>query len=87
MITVFIPPQFRDLASGAESIDIEAATVREAVARLDERFPGVAHRLCQNDELRPGLSVSVGGRVSGLGLLQKVSPGAEVHFLPAIGGG
>jgi molybdopterin converting factor small subunit len=50
-------------------------------------FPGIADRLRQGDELRPGLSVSVSGRVSGLGLFQKVSPGDEVHFLPAIGGG
>ena len=87
MITVFIPPQFRELARGAETVDVEAASVRQAIARLDELFPGLADRLIQGDELRPGLSVSVGGRVSGLGLLQKVSSGSELHFLPAIGGG
>lgn len=87
MITVFIPPQFRSLADGAEKIDVEAASVRQAIAGLNELFPGIADRLCQGDELRPGLSVSVSGRVSGLGLFQKVSPGGEIHFLPAIGGG
>lgn len=87
MITVFIPPQFRSLADGAESVAVEAASVRQAIACLDELFPGIAERLCEGDELRPGLSVSVSGRVSGLGLFQKVSPGGEVHFLPAIGGG
>ncbi len=87
MITVFIPPQFRSLADGAETVEVEAGSVRQAIARLDELFPGIADRLCVGDELRPGLSVSVGGRVSGLGLFQKVSPGGEVHFLPAIGGG
>lgn len=87
MITVFIPPQFRELANGAETVDLDAASVRQAIARLDELYPGIADRLIQGGELRPGLSVSVSGRVSGLGLLQKVSPGAEIHFLPAIGGG
>ncbi len=87
MITVFIPPQFRSLADGAETVEVEAASVRQAIARLDELFPGIADRLCEGDELRPGLSVSVSGRVSGLGLFQKVAPGGEVHFLPAIGGG
>lgn len=87
MITVFIPPQFRSLAEGTESVVVEAASVRQAIARLDELFPGIADRLCEGDELRPGLSVSVSGRVSGLGLFQKVSPGGEIHFLPAIGGG
>jgi hypothetical protein len=37
--------------------------------------------------LRPGLSVAVNGTVATLGLLQQVPAGAEVHFLPAIGGG
>ena len=87
MITVFIPPQFRSFADGAETVEVEAASVRQAIGCLDELFPGIADRLCEGDELRPGLSVSVSGRVSGLGLFQKVSPGGEIHFLPAIGGG
>jgi sulfur-carrier protein len=87
MITVFIPPQLRVFADGTESVDVEAGSVRQAIERMDALFPGIADRLRQGDELRPGLSVSVSGRVSGLGLFQKVSPGDEVHFLPAIGGG
>lgn len=87
MITVFIPPQFRSLTSGTETVEVDAASVRQAVLQLDELFPGIADRLCQGDELRPGLSVSISGRISGLGLFQKVSAGAEIHFLPAIGGG
>jgi len=87
MITVFIPPQFRVFADGTESIDVEARSVRQAIERLDEQFPGIASRLCQGDELRPGMSVSISGRVSGLGLLQKVATNDEIHFLPAIGGG
>jgi molybdopterin converting factor small subunit len=73
MITVFIPPQFRSLTSGTETVEVDAASVRQAVLQLDELFPGI--------------SVSISGRISGLGLFQKVSAGAEIHFLPAIGGG
>ena len=87
MTTVFIPPQFRSFANGTESIDVEAGSVRQAIERLDEQFPGIAGRLCQGDGLRPGLSVSISGRVSGLGLFQKVATDDEIHFLPAIGGG
>lgn len=87
MVTVFIPPQFRKFANGTETVAVEAATVRQAITQLDAQFPGIADRLCQNDELRPGLTVSVDGRVSGLGMFQKVTPGAEIHFLPGIGGG
>lgn len=87
MPTVYIPPQIRSLTGGVETIELMAGSVREIVAQLDERYPGVRERLCQGDELRPGLSVSVGSQISGLGLYQKVPPDAEVHFIPAIGGG
>lgn len=87
MVTVFIPPQFRTLTRGVETVDVEATSVRQAILRLDDEFPGIADRLRQNDELRPGLSVSIDGRISGMGLFQKVTDGAEIHFLPAIGGG
>jgi len=33
------------------------------------------------------LSVAVDGRVSSLGMIQKVDEMSEVHFIPAIGGG
>jgi molybdopterin synthase sulfur carrier subunit len=61
--------------------------VAEVIDELDRRFPGVKERLCQNDTIRPGLSVVVGGSATALGLLQCVEPDAEVHFLPAMGGG
>ena len=86
MPRVFIPPQARKLA-GCDEATVEANSVRGIVAGLDERFPGLADCLLQDGELCPGLSVSVGGKVSGMGLYQKVGPDDEVHFIPAIGGG
>ena len=68
-------------------MDVDANTVREVVDRLDERFPGVRNRLCDGDELKPGLTVAVDGHVSALGLLHRTAKASEVHFLPAIGGG
>jgi molybdopterin converting factor small subunit len=35
----------------------------------------------------PSIAVVVDGETSILGLLEPVSEGSEVHFLPAIGGG
>ena len=87
MPTVFVPPQLRRLAGDVQQISVEARTVREVVAKLEQEFPGVRDRLLQDDDLRPGLNVSVDGKVSGLGLYQKVQPDSEIHFIPAIGGG
>lgn len=86
MPRVFIPPQARKLA-GCEVTCVDAVTVRGVIWQLEEQFPGIAAWLLENDALRPGLSVSVGGKVSGMGLYQKVGPDDEVHFIPAIGGG
>jgi molybdopterin synthase sulfur carrier subunit len=87
MVHVFIPPLLRDIAGGVDQLEVSAATVRQVVAALEVRFPGIRERLCAGDELRPGLAVAVNGTVSSVGLLQKVPDGGEVHFLPAVGGG
>jgi len=39
-----LPPLFRDLP---RRVEVEAATVDEAFARLDEKWPGLRDRLCE----------------------------------------
>lgn len=87
MPRVFLPPNLRPLAGGRESMELEGRTVGELIANLDAACPGVRERLMAGDRLKPGLAVSVGGSVSSLGVRTPVPPDAEVHFLPAIGGG
>ena len=87
MPRVFIPPELRSLTDGVEMIDVSAATVRDAVAAVDQQFPGLQMRLCDGVRLRPGLMVSVDGVFSTLRLRERVRPDSEIHFLPAIGGG
>lgn len=87
MPCVYIPPLIRRLTDGTETVEVEADSVREAIARLEELYPGVAERLCQDGEMKPGISVAVNGNVCSRGVLQKLTADDEVHFLPAIGGG
>jgi molybdopterin synthase sulfur carrier subunit len=84
---VFIPAQLRQLTGGTVQTEVPGATVREVVAALDERFPGIQQRLCPGGELSPSLQVSIDSTMSNQGLRAKVGPDSEVHFLPAIGGG
>ena len=52
-----LPPLFRDLP---RRVEIDAATVAEAIERLDERWPGLRDRLCeQGPVLRPHINVYV----------------------------
>jgi molybdopterin converting factor small subunit len=84
---VFIPAPLRALSRGLAELEIEAATVGEVIAALETRFPGMADALVEGGVLRPGMAVSVDSEVATLGLHEPVQPGAEVHFLPALGGG
>ncbi len=87
MARVFIPPQLRDLTSGAGEVSADGGTVREVIDALEMRFPGIRERLCRDGELAPALQVSVDHVMSQRGLRAKVGPESEVHFLPAFGGG
>lgn len=87
MPLVFIPAQLRGLTGGVAQVEIEAISVREVVEVLESRFPGMKERLCQDDELAPGLQLSIDHVMSSRGLRAKLLPRSEVHFLPAFGGG
>lgn len=87
MPRVFIPPLLRPFTEGHELFDVAGQTVAEVIDHLERRFPGVRSRLIDGDRLKPGMSVSIGTKVSARGLSSKVGPEDEVHFLPAIGGG
>ena len=87
MPRVYIPPTMRSLTGGREIVDASGANVREVLENIENQFPGIMDRLCQDGSIRPDVSVVVGGGISTLGLLQQVEPDTEIHFLPAIGGG
>jgi molybdopterin synthase sulfur carrier subunit len=87
MPRIFIPPLLQALTNEVKEIEVSGANVRQAIAELETRYPGVQERLCDGDALKTGLAVAVDGNVSSLGLLQKLRTDSEVHFLPAIGGG
>lgn len=87
MARVFIPPSMRPLVDGQTEVEVAGATVRQLIDALEAEHPGVRDRLCDADGLRPDLAVSIDGALSGKGLLTPVGEDAEVHFLPAIGGG
>ena len=87
MPLVFIPAQLRGLTGGESQIELPAGSVREVVEALEARFPGIKERLCQGNELAPGLQLSIDHVMSSRGLRAKLKANSEVHFLPAFGGG
>jgi sulfur-carrier protein len=76
-------PLFGDLP---RRLDVEAATVGDAIAQLDERWPGLRDRLCDSGPaLRPHIHVYVDRERSGLETL--LASGSRVDVIAAISGG
>lgn len=87
MPTVVIPSLMRKLTNGEENITLPGTTVREVIDNLEDRYPGMKERLCEEDRLKPGIAVYINGLLTRGSLLERVDTDAEIHFLPAIGGG
>ena len=78
-----LPPLFRDLP---RRLDVDAATVDEAIARLDERWPGLRDRLCEpGPALRRHINVYVDRERGGLDTA--LAAGSRVDVIAAISGG
>lgn len=84
---VWIPALHRDLTGGEEHVSIAGETIKEVVTNLDERFPGIEDRLCEDGKLRPYIAVSVNGEVSFRGLRERLTEKSDIHFIPALSGG
>ena len=81
MLTVSLSSGFRDAAGGAASVEIEAATVRELLRLLLERYPEMERHY---DE---GVAVSINGEIYRDIRDLQIPPDAEVFLLPRLQGG
>jgi molybdopterin converting factor small subunit len=78
-----LPPLFPGLSRHQE---VDAATVAEAIARLEERWPGLHDRLCaEGPELRPHIHVYVDRERAALDT--PLADGSRVDVIAAISGG
>jgi molybdopterin converting factor small subunit len=82
MATVVLTGGLRRFAGDEEEIEVDAANVRALVRALDQRFPGIGKEIDDTN-----LSISIDGEIIQEPLLEPLSPGSEVHFLPPISGG
>jgi sulfur-carrier protein len=78
-----IPPLFRDLP---RHLEVDAATVDEAIERLNERWPGLRDRLCEpGPVLRRHINVYVDRERAELDT--PVAERSRVDVIAAISGG
>ena len=81
MATIFIPAMWRKDFGGLQEVEASGATVGEAVDSLSAAYPFLRERLTSS------VSIAVDGEVTPLGLLERIEPESEIHFIPAIKGG
>ncbi|HEY7561162.1 MAG TPA: pyridoxal-phosphate dependent enzyme, partial [Gaiellaceae bacterium] len=90
MIRVRIPPTLRSEVGGVREVEATGATMREVLADLAERFPGLGRQVLEDGEaIAPFVNVYLDSEdVRTLdGLDTRVDEDATVILLPAMAGG
>ena len=89
MPSIRVPTALRSFTGGASDVEVAATTVRDALAELDRRHPGIAAKLLDNGAVKPFIRIFVGpDDIGGLsGLETKLAERDEVAIVPAIAGG
>jgi molybdopterin synthase sulfur carrier subunit len=88
-ITVKLPTQLRDAAGGASQLQVEGATVGEALESVFVLHGELRERLYQDGDLRRFVNVYLSGEDIRFldGLQTAVPAGGELTILPAVAGG
>ena len=86
MPIIFVPSLMQKLCNGEQKLMIEGANLRQVINNLDLQYTGFKDRLVEDGKIKPNISVAVDGEITPLGMIQKVGPNSEIHFLPAISG-
>lgn len=89
-VKVRIPTPLRRLTKGKEVVDVESATINDAIQSLEKDYPGIKARLCdERGELHRFVNIYVNGEdVRFLqGVKTSLKQGDEVSIVPAVAGG
>jgi molybdopterin synthase sulfur carrier subunit len=87
MAELYLPSTLPSLFAGLpRRLDVDAATVDEALDRLEEQWPGLRDRLCEpGPAIRQHIHVYVDRERAGLGTA--LEPRSRVDVISAISGG
>ena len=89
-VKVKIPTPLRNLTNEQDLIELDASSVREVIDVLENDFPGVKERICEDDgSIRRFVNVYVNGEdVRFLSELDTViADNDEISIVPAVAGG
>jgi molybdopterin synthase sulfur carrier subunit len=88
-VTVKIPAQLRVVTDGEGEVEVEGATVGEALEALFDRHEDLRERITEDGDLRRFVNVYVAGEDIRFrdGLQTAIAEGEDVTILPAVAGG
>ena len=89
-VKVLIPTLLRNLTANTTQVEVEAANINEMIAALDEKYPGIKLRICNDKgKIRPFLNVFLNDQdIRFLDAQATVmNDGDEVSIIAAVGGG
>ncbi|NPB08666.1 MAG: MoaD/ThiS family protein [Aquificae bacterium] len=89
-VVVRVPTPLRRLTNGQGEVEVEAKTVREAIEKLEEMYPGFKERLVdEKGELRKFVNLYLNDEDIRFlkGLDTELKDGDTLSIVPAIAGG
>jgi len=85
--TVHIPSHMRQATGGAATVEVPGGRLGRVVERLLELHPSLRAEIMLEGRVRPDISIAINSSITENGLLEEVPDDAEVHLIPALGGG
>ena len=81
MAHVVVGSECWPFTGGASSFDLDASTVRDLIAALDARFPGIGEFIDRK------MAFAIDGEINQDAWYSPIGPASEVVLIPKIGGG
>ena len=87
MALVHIPRHMRDATDGEATVEVPGGQLTKVVDALLDAHPPLRAVLMTDGRVRPDISIAINSEMTDNGLLVQVPDDAEVHLVPALGGG
>jgi molybdopterin converting factor small subunit len=87
MAVVHIPTHMRHATNGAATVEVRGGRLGRVIDALLLAQPALRDEIMLEGHVRPDISIAINSSMTENGLLEEVPDDAEVHLVPAIGGG